>query len=59
LWDIEDAVEEIKDRGQEEYDDLEKAISEALTKAYQDEIDKLSEINDSINETNSSLMESI
>ena len=59
LWDIEDAVEEIKERGKEEYLDLEDTIKEALAQSYQDEIDKLSQINDSINDTNSSLLDAI
>lgn len=59
LWDIEDAVEEIKERGEEEYFEMEDAIKEALTQSYQDEIDKLSQINESINDTNSSLLDAI
>ena len=59
LWDIEDAVEEIKDRGKDQYLDLEDRIKEALIQSYQDEIDKLSEINDSINDTNASLLDAI
>jgi hypothetical protein len=38
---------------------MEDAIKEALTQSYQDEIDKLSQINESINETNSSLLDAI
>lgn len=59
LMDIEDSVAEIKERGAEEYDDLEKAISEGLADIYQKEIDKLDEINSSINETNASLLEAV
>ena len=59
LWDIEDAVDEIKERGEEEYFNLEEAIKEALSQSYQDEIDELSKINDSINNTNSSLLDAI
>lgn len=59
LWDIEDAVEEIKDRGKDQYLDLEDRIKEALIQSYQDEIDQLSEINDSINDTNASLLDAI
>lgn len=59
LWDIEDAVEEIKERGEEEYFDLEDAIKEALQQSYQDEIDKLSQINESINDTNSALLDAM
>ena len=38
---------------------MEDAIKEALIQSYQDEIDKLSQINDSINDTNSSLLDAI
>ena len=59
LWDIEDTIQEIKERGSEEYKDLEEAISDALTEAYQKEIDKLEEVNNSIDETNSSLLDAV
>lgn len=59
LWDIEDAVSEIKERGKEEYTELEDTIKEALVNAYQKEIDKLSEINQSIEDSNSSLLDAI
>ena len=59
LWDIEDAVEEIKERGEDQYFELEDAIKEALVQSYQDEIDKLSEINESINNTNSALLDAM
>ena len=59
LWDIEDAVAEIKERGEEEYFELEDMIKEAIVQSYQDEIDKLSEINNSINDTNASLLDAI
>lgn len=59
LWDIEDAVAEIKERGKEQYMDLESMIKDALVESYQREIDKLSEINDSINDTNASLLDAV
>ena len=59
LWEIEDAVQEIKERGKDEYFELEDAIKEAVIQSYQDQIDKLSEINNSINDTNSSLLDAI
>ena len=59
LWDIEDEVAEIKERGREEYFELEEAIKDALAQSYQEEIDKLSEINESINDTNSSLLDAM
>ena len=59
LWDIEDAVEEIKDRGKDEYFNLEEAIKDALVNSYQAEIDKLNEVNESINNTNAELLSAI
>ena len=59
LWDIEDAVSEIKERGKDEYFDLEELIKDAIVGERQKEIDELSKINESINETNSQLMASI
>ena len=59
LNDIEDTVFEIKERGKDEYMDLEDQIKEALTQVYQGEIDKLSDINDSINDTNSRLLDAV
>lgn len=59
LNEIQDTVEEIKERGKDEYLDLEDRIKEALAQSYQDEIDKLSAINDSINDTNSKLIDAM
>ena len=59
LWDIEDAVAEIKERGEDQYFDLESMIKDALIQSYQDEIDKLTEINNSINDTNASLLDAM
>ena len=49
LNDIEDRIEEVKELGKEEYLDFENAVKDAIAFAYQEEIDKLSEINKSIN----------
>lgn len=59
LWDIEDAVDEIKERGEDEYFDLEEAIKDALIQSYQEQIDELSNINNSINETNTDVLDAI
>lgn len=56
---IKDTVEEIQERGKDEYFDIEERIKEALIKERQDEIDMLSAINDSINDTNSKLLDSM
>jgi hypothetical protein len=59
LENIDDSVEEIRDRGKDEYFDFEDQIKKALIGERQKEIDKLSEINDSINDTNSRLLDSM
>ena len=59
LWDIEDQIEDIHETGKQEYLDLEVALKEAVEWSYQEEIDKLSQINDSINDTNTKLINSI
>lgn len=59
LDDIEDTVYEIEQRGREEYLDLEERIKDALLQSYQTQIDKLTDINDSINDTNSRLLDAM
>lgn len=59
LNDIEDRIEEVKELGKDEYLDLENAIKDAVAFAYQEEIDKLSEINKSISDTNTQLIDAI
>lgn len=59
LEEIEDAIWEIEERGREEYLEFEDRIKEALVEVLQKEIDELEEINESINDTNSKLIDSI
>ena len=59
LNDIEDRIEEVKELGKEEYLDLENAVKDALAASYQAEIDKLSEINESINDSNTKLIDAM
>ena len=59
LNDIEDRIEEVKELGKEEYLDFENTVKDTITFAYQEEIDKLSEINESINDTNTQLIDAI
>ena len=59
LNDIEDQVEEIENRGREEASSLYDAIKEGIIAERQEEIDKLSEINDSINDAQSKLVDQI
>ena len=59
LEEIEDNTKEIRKEGRDEYLELENRLKDALVANRQKEIDKLSEINDSINDTNSKLLESM
>ena len=59
LDEIEDTVKEIRDQGKDEYFDFENQIRDALEQARQKEIDKLSAINDSINDTNTRLLDAM
>ena len=59
LNDIEDRIEEVMELGKEEYLDLEKTIKDSVEFAYQEEIDKLSQINESINDTNTELINAL
>jgi uncharacterized protein YeeX (DUF496 family) len=59
LDDIADDVESIYEEGKDEYFDLEERIKEALVGERQREIDELTAINDSINETNANLIDAI
>lgn len=56
---IEDATWEIFDTGKDEYVDLENQIKDALVESRQREIDELSEINNSINDANSAILDSM
>ena len=56
---IDENVKEIRDRGKDEYRDLENQIRDAIESSRQKEIDELVAINESINNTNTSLIESI
>lgn len=57
LEDIEDQVIELKKRTRDQASNLYDHVKEGLIKERQDEIDKLSEINDSINEAQSALVD--
>ena len=59
MWEIEDLIAEINERGKDEYFNLEEAVKDAVEKSYQDQIDELEKINDSINDTNAELLEGI
>lgn len=59
LWDIDEDIKAINERGLDEYLDLEQRVYDALVYQRQQEIDKLSEINESINTANEKLLEGI
>ena len=59
LEDIEDETKEINQRGKDEYFNLEQQVKDALVNERQKEIDELSKINESINDTNSRLIEAM
>lgn len=59
LWDIDEDIKAINERGLDEYLDLEQRVYDALVSQRQQEIDKLSEINESINTANEKLLEGI
>ena len=59
LWEIEDTIQEIKERGKEEYKNLEERIKEALIASYQNQIDDMEDRFDLINEANQDLLDSI
>lgn len=59
LIDIEDEIIAIVDEQLEARNDLTTTLRDALIKQYQNEIDKLSELNDTINESNSNILNGI
>lgn len=59
IEDMEDIIREIQERGKTEYIDFEQRIYDALVAKDQEVIDNLSEINDSINDSNARLLDSI
>ena len=59
LIDIEDKIIAIVDEQLEARNDLTTTLRDALIEQYQNEIDKLSELNDTINESNSSILNGI
>lgn len=59
LKDIENDIQDLRERFIEEYTSFEKRILEALVNERQKQIDELSDINDSIKDTNSNLFDAI
>ena len=59
LEDIESTVQEIKERGQKEYQSLEDRTRDALIKQIQDKIDELTDVDQAISDANQRLFDSI
>lgn len=59
LWDIEDTIKEIENRYLEEYTNFQKRIYDAVVNSYQQQIDKLSQLNDTINDSNNAILNSL
>ena len=59
ILEAEDAIWEELQHGKDEYLNLEEQVKDALIDQYQKEIDNLSAINDTINDTNTQLIESM
>ena len=59
LYDIKDSMQELEDIGKEDFLDFEQRVMDAVIGYYQDQIDELSLIDESINDANTKLMNSI
>lgn len=59
LYDIKDSMQELEDIGKKDFLDFEQRVMDAVIGYYQDQIDELSLIDESINDANTKLMDSI
>ena len=59
IWDIKKQVQELQNRYLEKYLDFQDRVMNAVVAQYQTTIDNLSELNDKINDTNTSILDSI
>lgn len=59
LWDIEDQLYELTQRGRDEYIDFQKDVYNALIKQRQDEIDKYSEYISTLSEAKSDILDAL
>ena len=59
LLDIEDQMKELQERYIQEYVDFEKRVLDAVVNKYQEQIDNLNELNDTINNNNTDILNSI
>ena len=59
MWDIEAQIKELEERYLQEFTQFQQRILDAVVKSYQDSIDNLSNLNDTLNDTNSAILDSI
>ena len=59
IWDIKQQIKELQDRYLQKYLDFQSRVMDALVAQYQATIDNLSELNDTLNDNNSNILESI
>jgi len=59
LMDIQDQLDELKEQGKDDYQDLESRVLDAIIAREQEVIDNLGSINESINNSNTRLLDSI
>jgi len=59
LWDIEGQIKELEQRYLQEFTQYQQRVYDAVVKTYQDSIDNLSNLNDTLNDTNSRILDSI
>lgn len=59
LWDIEGQIKELEDRYLQEFTEFQQRILDAVVRSYQDTIDNLTSLNDTLNDTNTSILESL
>lgn len=59
ILDIKAQIQELQERYLQQYLDFQQKVLDAVVKQYQDTIDNLSELNNTLNDTNASILESI
>ena len=59
IWDIKKQIQELQNRYLQKYLDFQNKVLDAVVKQYQDTIDNLSELNDTLNNTNAQILDSI
>ena len=59
LWEIEGQIKEIEQRYLEEFTEFQDRVMDAVVHSYQEQIDNLESLNDTLNETNASILESL